>query len=545
MSTLSLCIFNACPPSSLAVTTISGWLWLPKFYPIPFCGVRSGKRRIVSSLAHSNAKILKTNRRTRFGQALSSYDSEEEEDDEDDDEEEEDEKEEDDSEGVGWSSDEEFAEPAEPDPIQRKSKLLAAAKMKQGSNKPQKGGGGLESGGSEKMDGIKPARNKYSQLSEEIELDRRWIPLLDYLTTFGLSELHLLQMYARHMPFFQINVISARERLEYLLSVGVKHNDIKKMLLRQPQILEYTVKNNLKVHVAFLVSLGIPDSRIGRIVAAAPSFLSYSVENSLRPTVRYLIEEVGIQEKDLSKVIQLSPQILVQRVDISWTDRYNFLKKELGAPRDSIVKMVTKHPQLLHYSIEDGLLPRINFLRSIGMCNSDILKVLTSLTQVLSLSLEGNLRPKYTYLVNELRNEVKVLTKYPMYLSLSLDQRIRPRHRFLVFLKKAPKGPFPLSSLVPTDESFCQQWAKTSKCKDYRISSLSQEITHQDTSGHTKATSCLPGMIISGGTVGEDIKPMPCFQFKSSLMLLHDMLSPQESRCLTSSRNWRNKNPFN
>lgn len=82
--------------------------------------------------------------------------------------------------------------------------------------------------------------------------------------------------------------------------------------------------------------------------------------------------------------------------------------------------------------------------------------------QVLSLSLEENLKPKYLYLVNELNNEVKSLTKYPMYLSLSLDQRIRPRHKFLVSLKKAPKGPFPLGSLVPTDECFCQQWAGTS-----------------------------------------------------------------------------------
>lgn len=96
------------------------------------------------------------------------------------------------------------------------------------------------------------------------------------------------------------------------------------------------------------------------------------------------------------------------------------------------------------------------------MQNSDIVKLLTSMTQVLSLSLEGNLKPKYLYLVNELKNEVQSLNKYPTYLSLSLDQRIRPRHRFLVSLKRVPKGPFPLSSLIPTDESFCQQWAKTS-----------------------------------------------------------------------------------
>ena len=224
---------------------------------------------------------------------------------------------------------------------------------------------------------------KYPLLSEEIILDVKWLPLLDYLSTFGIKESHFIQMYQRHMPSLQINVCSAQERLDYLMSVGVKHRDVRRILVRQPQILEYTVENNLKSHVAFLRGLGIPSSRMGQIIAAAPSLFSYSVENSLKPTVRYLVEEVGIKEKDLGKVIQLSPQILVQRIDISWNTRYMFLTKELGAPRDSIVKMVTKHPQLLHYSIDDGLLPRINFLRSIGMKNSDILKVLTSLAQVI------------------------------------------------------------------------------------------------------------------------------------------------------------------
>lgn len=312
--------------------------------------------------------------------------------------------------------------------------------------------------------------NKYSVLLEDLDLDEGCVPLLDYLSSFGLKESHFIRMHERHMPSLQINVVSAQERLDFLLSIGVKPRDMKKIILRQPQILQYTVENNLKSHVAFLHILGIPDTKIGQVVAATPSMFSYSVENSLKPTVRYLLEEVGIKQSDLSKVVQLSPQILVQRIESSWNTRLSFLTKELGAPRDNVVKMVTKHPQLLHYSIEDGLLPRINFLRSIGLGKADILKVLTSLTQVFSLSLEENLKPKYMYLINELRNEAQSLTKYPTYLSLSLDQRIRPRHRFLVSLKKAPKGPFPLSSFVPTDACFCQQWAGTSvdKYLDFR-----------------------------------------------------------------------------
>ncbi|XP_065862537.1 transcription termination factor MTERF9, chloroplastic [Euphorbia lathyris] len=439
---------------------------------------RSRVGRLVVSSTHSNAKILKSNKKSRFGKPLSPYVSDEDSDDIE-------EEEEDDDDDDDWLLDDEFAEPAEFEIDGKKSKSQnKVSRIKGGqrqsdvrssrNTQEKRIGRNLYNAKSKAKEGslhgeingkLTPnisTQNRYEKLSDEIDFDKKWIPLVDYLSTFGLKDSDFIQMYERHMPCLQINVYSAKERLEYLMSIGVKQRDIRRMLLRQPQILQYTVENNLKSHVSFLSSLGIPNSRIGQIIAATPSLFSYSVENSLKPTVRYLVEEVGINEKSLGKVVQLSPQILVQRIDVSWNMRYMFLSKELGASRDNVVKMVMKHPQLLHYSIDDGLLPRIKFLRSIGMSNSDILKVLTSLTQVLSLSLEDNLKPKYIYLINELRNEVHSLTKYPMYFSLSLDQRIRPRHRFLVSLKKAPKGPFPLSSFVPTDENFCDKWAGTS-----------------------------------------------------------------------------------
>ncbi|KAJ6843488.1 transcription termination factor MTERF9, chloroplastic [Iris pallida] len=423
--------------------------------------------------SHSNPKILKSSRKSKQGRPTSFYDDDV--DDEEQEEEEEEESERDD-ESEDDSSDSEYGNPHS----HRKGLKLYSSITNKGSGTRRPSQKGRENrtktGSSLKLvygstevdvdtkDQLKNGdftETRFQKLTEELDFDEKWFPLINYLTTFGLKESHFISIYERHLPSLQINLGSAQERLEYLLSVGVKHRDIKRILVRQPQILEYTVENNMKSHVAFLIDIGVPDSRIGHIISAAPSLFSYSVEHSLKPTIRYLVEEVGIKGSDVSKVVQLSPQILVQRIESTWTSRFSFLSKELGAPKDNIVKMVTKHPQLLHYSIEDGILPRINFLRSIGMHNSDILKVLTSLTQVLSLSLEGNLKPKYIYLVNELRNEVRSLTKYPMYLSLSLDQRIRPRHMFLVSLRKAPKGPFPLSSFIPTDESFCQQWAGT------------------------------------------------------------------------------------
>ncbi|CAL9186881.1 transcription termination factor MTERF9, chloroplastic-like isoform X1 [Musa acuminata AAA Group] len=462
--------------------------------PSPSAGFRRSGVGFAVFSSHSNPRILKSTRRSRTGRLISPYDDEDDDkdDDEEEDEDESEEREDDLSDVEDQFSDRKLSKIYSTEPNRkpgqhqvlrkgRQNRLLESAQSFRLSNGSLKVDGEIISkkidhqynlGRSYEMEHVDLenakqknsnfAKSKFQKLAEEIDFDEKWFPLIEYLSTFGLKDSHLISIYERHMPCLQINLSSAQERLEFLLSVGVKHKDIKRILMRQPQILEYTVENNLKSHVAFLVSIGVPHSRIGQIITAAPSLFSYSIEHSLKPTVRYLVEEVGIKTSDISKVVQLSPQVLVQRIDNSWTSRFSFLSKELGAPKDSIVKMVTKHPQLLHYSIEDGILPRINFLRSIGMCNSDILKVLTSLAQVLSLSLERNLKPKYLYLVNELRNEVKSLTKYPMYLSLSLEQRIRPRHRFLVSLKKAPKGPFPLSSLVPSDECFCQQWAGTS-----------------------------------------------------------------------------------
>ncbi|KAJ8568420.1 hypothetical protein K7X08_027953 [Anisodus acutangulus] len=450
------------------------------------CLFRFSRICVVSS--HTNQKILKPNRKSRFGHPISPYDSDEDDDVLTSDE------------VMGSSRVNSLRQKCKDESLdvkvsgqdQQRLKFQNATHIGRDSHHHSERGSKAKLGHRrptpeitqdcrEKEASGSLAKDRFSHLAEELDLDERWFPLLDYLSTFGFKDSHFVQMYERHMPSLQINKTSAQERLEFLLSVGVKHKDIRKIILRQPQLLEYTVENNLKSHVTYLASLGIPDSRIGQIITATPSLFSYSVENSLKPTVTYLLEEVGIEKNDLAKVVQLSPQILVQRIDTSWTARFNFLTRELGAPRDNIVKMVRKHPQLLHYSIEDGLLPRINFLRSIGMRNSEIVKVLTSITQVFSLSLEENLKPKYMYLVNELGNEVRSLTKYPTYLSLSLDQRIRPRHMFLVSLKRAPKGPFPLSSFVPTDESFCQQWARTSldKYLDFRQRLLLKELARK------------------------------------------------------------------
>ncbi|KAH9320529.1 hypothetical protein KI387_015168, partial [Taxus chinensis] len=222
---------------------------------------------------------------------------------------------------------------------------------------------------------------KYHQMRKRLGCEARCEPLIQYLSNLGFKEAHLVRIYDRRRLALHIKVEAVQKRLDFFVGMGVKSEDLVKIITRQPKILEYTIDGKIKPHIEFLLGLGVPASRLGRILSAAPSLLSYSVELSLKPKVKFLTEEVGIDRKKLGKVVVLSPQILIQRVEDSMKSRLDFLSEELGASKESLVKMVTKHPQLLRYSIEDGIKPRIEFLRSIGMSKADIVKVLTSLTQ--------------------------------------------------------------------------------------------------------------------------------------------------------------------
>ncbi|KAI8010279.1 Methylthioribose kinase 1 [Camellia lanceoleosa] len=102
-------------------------------------------------------------------------------------------------------------------------------------------------------------KNRFCRLSEELDLDEKWFPFLDYLSTFGLQESHFIQMYERHMPSLQINVGSngkGRSSVECWCQTRRHEKDT------------FEATTNL------------------RIITATPSLFSYSVENSLKPTVR-------------------------------------------------------------------------------------------------------------------------------------------------------------------------------------------------------------------------------------------------------------------
>ncbi|MCO5566706.1 hypothetical protein L7F22_020384 [Adiantum nelumboides] len=310
-----------------------------------------------------------------------------------------------------------------------------------------------------------------------LELEEKCQPVVDYLLSLGVDESTLQKIVRRRKACFYVKINKVKERLGYLMSLGIKIEDIGKVITRHPQVLEYTVDRMMKPRVQYLQSIGVPDTRLGRVLTVSPSLLRCSLAGTLKQRVRFLLEEVGVTEGDVPKIVLLSPQILTQSITDSLRPRINFLLKKVGLSQERVAKMVTKHPQLLHYSITNGIQPRIDFLRSIGLSDHDIAVVLSRSSQVLSLSVEKSLKPKCDYLSKELKCGLPTIVSFPAYLSLSLEQRIRPRHEFLKALGRRPSGPFPMCALAVTDQEYCKRWAK-STVEEYCSFRQSQRLSH-------------------------------------------------------------------
>mmetsp|Transcript_33415 Transcript_33415/g.56105 ORF Transcript_33415/g.56105 Transcript_33415/m.56105 type:complete len:796 (+) Transcript_33415:176-2563(+) len=299
----------------------------------------------------------------------------------------------------------------------------------------------------------------WKEMAEELGLLPRWRPMTSFLVeNLGFTSKDLTKIMGRREEIFSCSVDRAHSRCAFLREIGLKKEDVRKVVLSHPRVLEYRVERTMQNRIHFLKEVGVAEADIPKVVVRAPVIFACHVERTLKPRVNYLINEVGVPATSIGAVIARHPLILSHSVEEMMAPRVHFLR-DLGVSKEGVAKMVMKHPQILQYKVE-SMLPRLQYLQSIGMSEDDIILCVSRLSQVFSLSVDTSLRPKFEYLKKELGGSVTTVTSYPAYFSLSLENRIKPRHRLLVKLKKTPSGPFPMKYLSLTDQDFADKVAR-------------------------------------------------------------------------------------
>jgi len=293
---------------------------------------------------------------------------------------------------------------------------------------------------------------EFSAYEDRLGLVPAWRPMISFLVKgLGCSMKDLEKVNDRRDLVFGVRVERARSRCVFLTQVGLSLEEVRKVLVTHPRLLEYRIERTMQNRIDFLKELGVPGEDIAKVIGRAPGLFAHSVDKTLRPRVDYLVNEVGLDPSTLGTVVARHPQMLTNSVEEMMAPKIKFLQG-LGVSREGIIKMVTRHPQILQYKIE-SMLPRLQYLQSIGMDEEDITLCVSRLSQIFSLSVERSLQPKFEYLTKHLGGNARSVTSYPAYFSLSLDRRIKPRHMLLKKMKKAPM-PFPMKYFSMTDKAF-------------------------------------------------------------------------------------------
>ena len=99
-------------------------------------------------------------------------------------------------------------------------------------------------------------------------------------------------------------------------SLCLTEENLKKVVMKRPQLLGYSLNNLYKTTTFFREYLGLFGEELGILVTRFPFILAYSIENNLKPTISYFGEDVFIhcetsQKKTyMASIIKRFPQVL-------------------------------------------------------------------------------------------------------------------------------------------------------------------------------------------------------------------------------------------
>ncbi|KAL3143165.1 hypothetical protein ABBQ38_002025 [Trebouxia sp. C0009 RCD-2024] len=264
----------------------------------------------------------------------------------------------------------------------------------------------------------------------------------------------------RSNGLLQLRVPTIKNKLHFFRDeIGLSNEEVRKLLVKCPRILEHKLESNMRPHLGFLRSHGISKEDISKVVQSAPQMFQLSTENTLQPRLLFLKDQLGVSPEALAKILVKLPNVLTYTTQFM-QERIDFLTAN-GMPLEDIAKAAVAHPQVLHYSV-DRMQEKLQYLREIGMGQQQVAQSISRLPQLLSLDIRHNMRPKYNYLQSQMGGSVQTVCAYPAYFSLSLLQRIVPRHRYVQMVRAEPVHPFPMNYLKMSDSKFASHVAYTS-----------------------------------------------------------------------------------
>ncbi|KAL6994457.1 Transcription termination factor mterf5, chloroplastic [Sarracenia purpurea var. burkii] len=214
-------------------------------------------------------------------------------------------------------------------------------------------------------------------------------PVVEFLLDIGVQKSEISTILTKRP---QLCGISLSENLiptmTFLENLGVDKKQWATVIYRFPALLTYS-RQKLKATVDFLYEVGLAADNVGKILTRCPNIVSYSVEDNLRPTAEYF-DSIGV---DVAALLYRSPQTFGLSIEANLKPVTQFFL-EKGYDIGNVANMVSRYGSLYTFSLSGNLVPKWEFFQTMGYPKSELVKF----PQYFGYSLEKRIKPRHAIL---------------------------------------------------------------------------------------------------------------------------------------------------
>lgn len=295
------------------------------------------------------------------------------------------------------------------------------------------------------------------------------VPKLNFLTqeiNFSIEEVwRICQKNPRLLMYSLDDNLCEKLVFFFILQLQLKPEDVRKIVLAYPHIMDYNLENHLKpIAEYFTKDLEYSAAEFGSIILKFPRVFSYSLVR-IKHLTGFLRYEVELDSRQAKRVVYQAPQILGLG-ESTIKEKLDYLRNRLALSVDELGLVLSKMPTLMCLGIKT-LASKLDFLEdSFDSSDTQMLKD-TILTQptLLGYSLESRIQPRM--------QQLKAAGIQPYKISVGISMPEAQFHNWLSSSQSKRTG-----ELNFNEDELNDIYSKISGINDWTVSSIRSWITY-------------------------------------------------------------------
>ncbi len=258
--------------------------------------------------------------------------------------------------------------------------------------------------------------------------------------------------------------------------------ELQRIYEMNPRLLMYSLDENLREKIVFffILQLHIEPENVRKVLLSFPQIMDYNLDNHLKPIADYYISDLRFSATEFGSIVTRFPRLFSYSL-FKIKHVTGFLRFELGLDATQVKRVIFQAPQIIGLNTEGTLQSKLDLLQTrLSLTLEELGLVISKMPTLMNLGIKNNLLPKLEYL-EKIANETnlsgdvvkRMVLKQPTLLGYSLENRIRPRMERII---SAGLSADKVTVGISMAEDKFQDWLASSQIRMQRQVDVQKEV---------------------------------------------------------------------